>query len=97
MLWICFLGRNIIILEFRLIIYFIVLLKRKKIVQMSKHKKTPTESVQANNYLSKTLESLEKNIWKTPSDESYLMTTCHNLRKKIVKDFTIEDLIPNKD
>ena len=36
-----------------------------------------------NNWLYKSLESLEKESWgEIPKDESYLVTTCHKLRKK---------------
>ncbi len=45
-----------------------------------------------NNWLSKSLESLEKDFWKEPEGESYLVTTCFRLRKKQLKQFTIEDL-----
>lgn len=46
-----------------------------------------------NNWLSKTIENLEKNNWgKIPKDESYLVTTVNKLRKKQLKDFDIEDL-----
>lgn len=46
------------------------------------------------NWLQKSLENLEKNIWASlSSDEgSYLIRTCHELRKKQLQDFTIEDL-----
>lgn len=45
-----------------------------------------------NNWISKSLESLEKDIWGEPEYGSYLVTTCHKLRKKQLKDFDIEDL-----
>ena len=46
-----------------------------------------------NNWRSKSLESLEKNFWgEIPKDESYLVTTCHTLRKKQLKEFNTEDL-----
>jgi hypothetical protein len=46
-----------------------------------------------NNWRYKSLESLEKDSWgSTPKDESYLVTTMHELRKKQLNDFTIEDL-----
>jgi len=46
-----------------------------------------------NNWLSKSLESLEKNYWgKIPKDESRLVITCHNLKKKQLKEFDTEDL-----
>lgn len=46
-----------------------------------------------NNWLSKSLESLEKESWgEIPKDESYLVTTCHKLRKKQLREFDIEDL-----
>lgn len=46
-----------------------------------------------NNWRSKTLENLEKDYWgDVPKDESYLITTCHQLRKKQLRDFSVEDL-----
>ena len=42
--------------------------------------------------LSKTIEQLEKKHIETQTGESYLMTTCGNLRKKLLKDFDTEDL-----
>ena len=45
-----------------------------------------------NNWLSKTLESLEKDYWGEPEYNSHLVTTCHRLRKKPLKDFETEDL-----
>jgi hypothetical protein len=46
-----------------------------------------------NNWKQKTLESLEKNVWKNwdVSEGSYLIKTCHALRKKQLIDFKIED------
>jgi hypothetical protein len=43
-------------------------------------------------WLEKSLESLEKETWETPDESSYLITTCHALRKKQLKQFEIEDL-----
>lgn len=46
-----------------------------------------------NNWISKTIESLEKKSWgEVPKDESYLIKTCYGLRKKQLKKFDIEDL-----
>lgn len=47
-----------------------------------------------NNWLSKSLENLEKDIWPAlSSDEgSYLIKTCNKLRKLQLKDFEVEDL-----
>ena len=42
--------------------------------------------------LNKTLEQLDENVWGEPDSDSYLVKTCHQLRNKILKDFTIEDL-----
>jgi len=42
--------------------------------------------------LSKNLEQLENNVWEEPGYPSYLVTTIHSLRKKPLKDYTIEDL-----
>ncbi len=54
---------------------------------------TKKDSKFENNGLSKSLESLEKVSWgDIPKDESYLVTTCHKLRKKQLKDFDTEDL-----
>lgn len=46
------------------------------------------------NWKQKTLESLEKSIWPAISSQeaSYLVLTCHSLRKKKLLDFTAEDL-----
>jgi hypothetical protein len=45
------------------------------------------------NWLSKSLESLEKDYWgDIPKNESYLVTTSYKLRKKQLKDFGTEDL-----
>jgi hypothetical protein len=43
-------------------------------------------------YLNNTLEQLDKFDWGEPDYDSYLVRTCHELRKKSLKDFTIEDL-----
>lgn len=45
-----------------------------------------------NNWKNKSLENLEKNIWNEPEYSSHLVTTCHKLRKKQLKDFDIENL-----
>lgn len=45
-----------------------------------------------NNWKNKSLENLEKDVWDKPEYSSYLVTTCHKLRKKQLKDFNIEDL-----
>ena len=46
-----------------------------------------------NNWRQKTLESLEKKTWPALSsgEGSYLVKTCHSLRKKQLQDFTTED------
>ena len=52
-----------------------------------------------NNWRQKSLESLEKNTWPALSagNGSYLMNTCHSLRKKQLQDFTTEDLRINDE
>lgn len=45
-----------------------------------------------NNWKTKTLESLEKDFWNDPGNDSYLITTCYKLRKKPLVDFETEDL-----
>lgn len=45
-----------------------------------------------NNWKSKTLENLEKDVWMEQGYTSRLMATCHRLRKKLLKDFAVEDL-----
>lgn len=42
----------------------------------------------------KSIEQLEKSVWPNldSSDNSYLIRTCHLLRKKPLKEFTVEDL-----
>ncbi|MBK8787439.1 MAG: hypothetical protein IPN43_13325 [Chitinophagaceae bacterium] len=42
--------------------------------------------------LNNTLEQLDKHDWGKPDYDSYLVRTCHELRRKPLKDFTIEDL-----
>ncbi|MGB8191514.1 MAG: contact-dependent growth inhibition system immunity protein [Chitinophagaceae bacterium] len=42
--------------------------------------------------LSQTIEQVENDYWPDPGYDSYLVTTCHLLRKKPLKDFTTEDL-----
>jgi hypothetical protein len=44
------------------------------------------------NWKSKTLETLENDYWGEAKYSSHLFTTCHKLRKKIINDFSIEDL-----
>ena len=44
-----------------------------------------------NNWIDKTLEILENKVWEKPDYESYLVTTCYELRKKQLKEFEIED------
>lgn len=44
-----------------------------------------------NNWKDKTLEILENKVWGKPDYESYLITTCFELRKKQLKEFEIED------
>ena len=39
-----------------------------------------------------TLEELENVVWPDPEFDSYLVTTCHRLRRKPIEDFTTEDL-----
>jgi len=46
-----------------------------------------------NNWLFKSLESLEKDFWgEIPKDEGHLVSTCHKLRKKQLCELEIEDL-----
>ena len=40
----------------------------------------------------KTLEELDGEKWKEPEYDSHLVRTIHSLRKKPLKDFTVEDL-----
>ena len=40
-----------------------------------------------NNWIDKTLEILENKVWEKPDYESYLVTTCYELRKKQLKEF----------
>ena len=46
-----------------------------------------------NSPINDSLESLEKCVWPPldSSESSYLVQTCHTLRKKHLKDFSIED------
>jgi hypothetical protein len=43
-------------------------------------------------WLNRNLESLEKDYWEKSNDSSYLIETCHELRKKLLKNFETEDL-----
>lgn len=45
-----------------------------------------------NNWKTKSLENLEKDIWNEPEYPSHLVTICDKLRKKQLKDFDIENL-----
>ena len=45
-----------------------------------------------NSLRKKTLEQLENDIWSEPDLDSYLLSTCHALRKKPIGKFTVEDL-----
>ncbi|HAD12640.1 MAG TPA: hypothetical protein DCF33_09395 [Saprospirales bacterium] len=42
--------------------------------------------------LQQSLETLENHISPAPEDSSYLVQTCHSLRKKPLADFEVEDL-----
>ena len=42
--------------------------------------------------LAQTLEQLEGACWPEPTFDSYLVSTCHRLRKKPLREFTTEDL-----
>lgn len=44
------------------------------------------------NWRFKTLEQLEKDVWGPDTFGSHLTSTIHRLRKKVLNDFTIEDL-----
>jgi len=44
------------------------------------------------NWRFKTLEHLEKDVWGSDTFGSHLTSTIHSLRKKVLNDFTIEDL-----
>jgi hypothetical protein len=44
------------------------------------------------NELDLTLTDLEQQDWGPPTFESHLVTECHRLRKKRLRDFTVEDL-----
>lgn len=54
--------------------------------------KTTKSDNMESNYSFKSLENLEKDYWGEPEYESYLVTTCHNLRKKPINNFSVEDL-----
>ncbi|MCT4639425.1 MAG: contact-dependent growth inhibition system immunity protein [Bacteroidales bacterium] len=47
---------------------------------------------QKDNIILKTLEELENDYWGESNYTSYLVKTCHRLRKISIQDFTIEDL-----
>jgi hypothetical protein len=63
--------------------------------QHSKEPEKPLKSTDPkyeNNWQEKSIEKLEKDFWREPGYESHLVKTCHQLRKKPLKDFEIEDL-----
>jgi CDI immunity proteins len=41
---------------------------------------------------SRTLQEIERHDWGEPAYDSYLVTTCHRLRRKPLNEFTAEDL-----
>ena len=51
-----------------------------------------TETKSVNNWLEESLENLENDFWVEPHHPSHLVTTCHQLRQKPLKNFEIEDL-----
>jgi len=60
----------------------------KQTNELLKTKETKYE----NNWREKSLENSEKDYWGEPDYDSHLVKTCHQLRKKPLKDFEIEDL-----
>lgn len=42
--------------------------------------------------LDHSLEAIDGEVWGTPANGSHLIAACHALRKKKLRDFTIEDL-----
>lgn len=46
----------------------------------------------ADDWRKQTLEQLENEIWPTVFDVSFMISTCHNLRKKPIHQFDVEDL-----
>ncbi len=59
---------------------------------MSEPENNNSKSTPEPNWLHKTLESLESDNWVNANNQSYLIKTCTELRKKPLKDFEIEDL-----
>jgi hypothetical protein len=51
----------------------------------------PSQEVNAKQR-TKTLQELEGQDWGEPNFPSHLVTTCHALRRKPLRDFTVEDL-----
>ena len=51
-----------------------------------------TKANYENNWKEKSLEKLENDFWGEPEHDSHLIKTCHQLRKKSLKDFEIENL-----
>ena len=64
-------------------------IKRNKLVRKSKSKRSQNLD---ENWKYKTIEFLENDYWKESEFNSYLVKTCHKLRKKQLIDFEIEDL-----
>ena len=58
----------------------------------------PNHPIQLRNYLmtnydlNKSIEELEGEVWPPPNYSSFLVLRCHDLRKKPVQDFSVEDL-----
>ncbi|RYM32155.1 hypothetical protein ERX46_15855 [Brumimicrobium glaciale] len=59
---------------------------------MAKPKNNSSKSILEKNWMTKSLEALEKDYWGAPDSDSHLVKTCHQLRKKQLKDFETEDL-----
>ncbi|MBO0323047.1 hypothetical protein J0X14_12130 [Muricauda sp. CAU 1633] len=59
---------------------------------MRKKKQSQKETVFNESWLTKSLESLENDVWAESQDDSYLISTCLSLRKKKLKEYEIEDL-----
>ena len=63
-----------------------------KLVQPFLVRRSRVRRKPVNPYRSKTLQELENSDWGEPTYDSYLVSTVHRLRRKPLKEFTIEDL-----
>ena len=81
----CFVSSSVVADSFRL-------RNRQLLVAANRYRALAKTELNMKINLDKTLEQIEKEYWPEPNHDSYLVRTCHLLRKKPVADFEIEDL-----